>query len=60
MNDIYRVIIWILCMVGGVTIIFTGMFITSWLADIISDHIKKWKRKRQIKNRFDKPRMRDD
>ena len=60
MNNIYRVIIWILCVTGGATIVFIGMYITSWLMDTIHDHIKKWKRKRQIKNRFDKSRMRDD
>lgn len=55
MNDIYRAIIWILCATGGVTIASIIVVIISWLGDIIPDRIKKWKRKRQIKNRFDKP-----
>lgn len=55
MDDIYRVIIWILCIFGGLTIVSLGVFIISWLEDVIPDCIKKWKRKRQIKNRFDKP-----
>lgn len=55
MDDIYRVIIRILCIFGGLTIVSLGAFIISWLEDVIHDRIKKWKRKRQIKNRFDKP-----
>lgn len=55
MNDIYRLIIWILCIFGAASIITIGYCITSWLIDAIPDHIKKWKRKRKIKNRFDKP-----
>lgn len=55
MDDIYIVIIWILC-IGGLTIVSLGAFIISWLEyDVIADRIKKWKRKRQIKNRFNKP-----
>lgn len=55
MDDIYRIII------GGLTIVslwilcIFGVFIISWLEDVIPDRIKKWKRKRQIKNRFNKP-----
>ena len=55
MNDIYRLIIWILCVVGGATIIMISIFVISWLVDTIPDHIRKWKHKYEIKHRFDKP-----
>lgn len=54
MNDIYKAIIWLLCMTGGATIIMIGVFVISWLVNTIPDHIRKWKRKYKIKHRFDK------
>lgn len=55
MNDIYRVIVWILCIFGGINIVSIGLSIVSRLMDIIPNRIKKWKRNRRIKKRFDKP-----
>lgn len=55
MDDIYRSIIFFLCLVGAAAIAFVGYSVVSVLIVMVTDHIKKWRRKRQIKKRFDKP-----
>ena len=55
MNDIYKSIICFLCLVGAAAIAFVGYSIISVLIMMAADHIKKLRRKRQIKKRFNKP-----